>query len=756
MRFLNTKHAVFLGVVLSGFAVLAAQLPLTHTLGYEFAAITGFLIGLLSGPFVILLTTGSASAASQNNPPSVLRDFVDLVVAQVLLLSLPLVVMTANAWFVPNCSMFTGVLLYLLIPALTVPFSTALACLLATLFRARWALVAYVVVLVLLLLHPLLQIIVNPQLFAYNHIFGVFMGFSWDEAQPRIDLLALYRLSTAAFAALFLCAAALLTARKTRRRVSGFQRNTLSLIFAISATVVVVFIVRSDNCGLSTTRNTLERELSQSHRTRHFEIKAEPGSFTREELAEAGEEHEFRLWQVCGKLGLRWDGTITSYIYPNDVVKRRLLGTESSDIARPWAGEIHLSSDDWRRSLKHELVHVVGSIFGPAPLKVPLYRTYGLTEGLAVAIDWRSGARTPHQDAAGLMALGKLPSARAVMSTQGFISMPPSIAYMAAGSFCKWLMDSRGVEVVKNAYRSDDIETICGSTYKRLEAEWRAFLASVPREMPDSLALLYRYGNPPMARKPCARALTELKRDAQAALEARRYGDALNRFLAMQRMTFSAQAVGGIVEAYFRLGRTDSVLAFARRLFADRARMPSLLPMLLRYGDAAWSAGDSSLADSAYSILVREKPSRELTLEAGIRLAALRAPPVRDAMKAALLRDARLPGADTTAIALLERQLHIHGRGPEGNLLRLTLARLCGRTHSNVRALALLQSADNGPFRMECLLLAGTLACNANEPDYAAACLREALSLARSEAERLDALDRLDRCLWKKSEGIKP
>src|SRR5690606_36972577 len=104
--------------------------------------------------------------------------------------------------------------------------------------------------------------------------------------------------------------------------------------------------------------------------------------------------------------------------------------------------------------LRHELAHVVAGefgdpLFGVAARRVlglPLAFNVGLIEGIAVAADWPDHfvrPLTPHQSVKAMLELGVAPPVEKLLST-GFFQFSAARSYTVAGSFLRFLLETRG------------------------------------------------------------------------------------------------------------------------------------------------------------------------------------------------------------------------------------------------------------------------------------------------------------------------
>jgi tetratricopeptide (TPR) repeat protein len=507
---------------------------------------------------------------------------------------------------VRNCAMIDGALFWLLIPFMTVAFCAAALLFLDALLGRRgvWA---WYALLLGLLAQPFVQIYTQPQLYAYNHIFGMFLGLSWDQSQPPFLALLLYRVSTLAYAAVLLLVTAALRMLRSPRPDPALRRR-LALAFLPALAAVLFFTFSDTRLGLGNSYAHLRAMLGSEYRLDGVRIVYDASTLDSAEVRRMAEEHLFQLDRVRADLGVNFTREVTSYVYPDDAVKRRLLGTETSDVARPWRAEIHVSVDSWPLTVKHELVHVVAGSFGPWLIRTPFVRALGLTEGLAMAVEWSWGGRTLHEYCAGMLAQDILPRARTCIGTAGFATRPSTSGYVAAGSLTRWLMDSLGVAAIRRAYAADDLEKGVGMSYEEIDRRWRIFLAAVPRTLPDSLAVAYAFRRPSLFSAECPRALTERNRAAAAAMQARRHRQAAALYREADRLAPNARSAFGLTGVLYAAGRWDSVIAVTARYLGDTTRAYAVFPLYLWQGAALWNRGDSAGADRALTRLLAEDP----------------------------------------------------------------------------------------------------------------------------------------------------
>lgn len=777
-------------------AVAMTQVSRLNTLGYESALLFGLIAAWIGGILPLRLTRPPDAKHVQAAPADgggdrfagMLRDWLRLSATGALLLLPPMAVLTGNAAFVRNCAMFEGALFWLLIPFGTVLFSAALVLFLRALF-GRSAGVTYYLVLLLLLVQPVLQIFTRPQIYAYNHVFGMFLGLSWDQTQPPFLTLLMYRASTLAYAGMLLAVASVLRRRartgttlhsavspaaasptasapatasfKASTPAAGLRRGAASAhgtLFLVSLITALVFFFFSDELGFTNSYPHLRAELGAAHRAGDVLIVYDSASLSQEEIRLIADEHRFQLERVCAALDVRWEGTLTSYLYPDSNTKKRLLGTESSELARPWRREIHISEGSWQASLKHELVHVVAGSFGPYINRAPFLRVLGLTEGLAMAVEWSWGNRTLHQHAAAMKAQDLLPTAERCLSTMGFVTGSSSVSYVAAGSVTRWMIDTLGMDVIRRAYAADDIEGVTGMTYGEIDRRWRAFLGTVTRARPDSIATAYAFRRPSLFTAVCPRVVTERTRDAAAALARRDAARALTLYRDIERMAPNARAVFGIVSSLYQLGMMDSVRQASRRWLGDGNRAYSVYPLQLWLGAAAWAEGDSAAADQAFSRLLRERLPGWTTGMTERMRRILRCCPgdtvLRGIMLAALQREENEDSLREMRSGLLRERLgHDHANGALfEEWARYTAVDSAGRA-------TVLRAAEQFPaarMHRELRMLIGRIwyrqASRVTAYERAERMFRSALEITDCKMDRLETEEWINRCLWKRAQ----
>jgi hypothetical protein len=602
-------------------SITLCTIPLFNYLGYEFSAVIALLVPIIAG-----LTTLSNLKPRTSN--LLLAPLWQSLTTNLLLLLIPLLVVTLNVFRVKNCSYGEGVLFYLLLPCVTVFFSVALGLFCGVIFRR--AKLLYVLLVVLILSHPLYIGYTTPAIYSYNFIYGYFPGFSYDEVAGISPTLLLFRGVTIT-AGIFLFLLAKFVSERSER-TDGILHKLLTLteVFRLRLSSVIlislfmllvgVWLFRTD-LGFESSSSQIQTTLGASVETEHFRIFYSSSSFDDEEIHWVSLEHEFRYEQVSKVLGIRNHQKIDSYIYPDGETKQRFIGTGTTNIAKPWRNEIHLTKDSWQLTLKHELVHVLAGEFGLPILNIHYYT--GVVEGLAEAIDNDFGNRTLHEYAAAIIKFGIVKHPEELLSSTQFMMTTSSLSYVMMGSFCKFLIDRYGMLRFKELYRGKSPKLVYGQTYAQLAQEWLHSLQriDVPDEWQDHI--LYYFKRPSIFAKECARKIAYLNERAYAAhSKGERVGAEL-LFSESLGESWNTEAFSGMIRLKYEEQKFDTVISLMNEQLQDTTRRNSLLSLLLLYADAQWATGKDDTAMSIYKKLTSFDLSERFNEAVELRMAAL-------------------------------------------------------------------------------------------------------------------------------------
>ncbi len=615
-------------------SLACTKTPLLNYLGYEFSVVIALVGSCVAGMLTISTVRREYTAESDDageRTRSARASLRSAVMRCTLLLVVPFVIILGNAFFVKNCSLIEGVGFYLLLALVSTLLSCCVAFFLAV--QYRYARTLFFLLGAVTVVYAIGLGYFTPAIFSYNLFYGYFPGLTYDEVVSLSWTLVLFRLLSLAVGVVFAWMG-ILVARHSPPSGGGWRRTFvlaeilvrpryrwLSLLAALSLGLLCAY--RCD-LGFETTNSHLRQKLESTYTTQHFVIHYAPGTWSDEEVSWIGEEHEFRLHQIMEEFSLRSTAPLESFVYPSVDFKRRLIGAGSTNIAKPWSRQMHITRDALWSSLKHEMVHVVAGVFGRRIIRASL--STGLVEGLATAVVRTWGNRTVHQYAAALHEFDLAPDITGLMSFAGFASQAPSVSYILAGSFCRYLIDRYGIRKIVLLYQSENYSGVYGRTLEELVSEWRRFLKRIPVGNSERGAVDVLFRDPPIFDKVCARVVAERNEEARSSFERGAYAVAESLYETSYGEAGGYPAFAGYVSSAFSLGRFDSVTAAYERVVLGSARWLQYLDLFLLFGDAFWIKGDRETAKDLYRTVRVMKVTSSGAEAAALRLTALNRP----------------------------------------------------------------------------------------------------------------------------------
>ncbi len=680
-------------------SIICTQVPLLNYLGYESSFTVAILISILSGLLTIRGVRQAYYGTAADHATDVqatMRAFWDSLVWGLVLLLLPLAVLTANALFVKNCSYAEGLAFFLLLPAVSVCFAAALAFFCAVHYRR--AKTIFFLFFAATFGYSLALGYFTPAIFSYNFFYGFFPGLTYDEALAPTLTLLLFRLVTLGLAALFAWLGYLLVTRGspayTVRKKGGLLLRLLwdpgrrLLTSLIVAALVLCYIFRC-HLGFESTAGYIQSQLGERFESEHFVIVYAKGSYSPEEIQRIAADHEFRLWQIMRTFALLHQSTISSYIYPTGEVKARLIGTATTNIAKPWRNELHTTKQSLEGTLKHELVHVVAGRFG-----LPIIRanfSTGLVEGLAMAVEWDWGNRTLHQYAAAMRRFNVEPDIKGLMTFAGFASSSSSVSYVLAGSFCRYLIDRYGIRLMVQLYGSGDYRRAYGRTLDALIAEWHGFLDRIPVPESDRGVVDVLFRRPAIFGKVCARVIGQRNIHAASAFGRRDYATAEQLYSQSYEEGRGYEALSGLLASALRAGHYGVLTSVLDTVIRPDPRPDQYLPLFIYVGDALWAMGKPGEARPLYVEVHTVDFSEAYTEAAAARMLACAAAD----RSPGLLRYFLSGAPDSVRITMLDSLLASNVRD---TIARYLKGRVLLRLNRNSESLAVLDSLNMLPL----------------------------------------------------------
>lgn len=517
-------------------AVGSGQVPLFGVLGYELA-FAAALVGSVAGLDLGAAAARHALASEPGRAPAVPA----LAARAVMAVWLPLLAWAAigavRGLWTPTCDwsdgLFSFAALALASGALAALAGTALGLIVGP--RPVWGTLAPLALALGLAAAAIARGLVEPPVFSYSPLVGYFPGNLYDELIELSWPLLWARLEalSAAVAACALAAAGLDPAgRWTPQRLWRGRRWRALGLAGLAIGVASALALRSGALGYRPGAGDIEAALGGRLETEHFVIHYQGTPAVADAMALVARDHEFRLAQVVTTLGAAPRAKIHSFYFADADAKARWIGARYVEMAKPWRQEIYLTHDAFPHpSLRHEIAHVVAAEFGDRWFRastrelagLPLLANPGLIEGLAVAADWPSwrAELTPHQATRALELLGQKPALEALMSLR-FLAVASGRGYTTAGSFARFLLDTRGAPALRELYRTGgDFPRAYGEPAQALERRWHQMLASVPVSQRELEVVRELYSRRALFERPCPHAVAARRAEAGRALTRR-------------------------------------------------------------------------------------------------------------------------------------------------------------------------------------------------------------------------------------------
>ena len=622
---MQTRTFQISAFILFLFSIVCTRIPLLNYLGFEFSALTVLLAGYISG----ILTLAFWKQTDPECPSDFWRFIGMSTAASSLLMVIPFTFSLANALFVKNCSLGDGTKLYALIVIPGVFFSLSLAVAVGVAF-GKWRKSIFTAAYVFILLHIPFVSLIRPQVFAFNPIIGFFPGFTYDEALQVTQRLWTYRLATLAAAGCFTAGSVWLwQIRRMRKETIHSTRSALPLVelmmLAVLAPVVVIVFMLSDRLGFSSSEDFIRQKLAGHYTTTHFEIIYSAGSVKRERIEQIGRLHEFYFDKLSHEMNLHSQERIVSFLYASPEQKGRLIGAVHTDLTKPWLRQMHINLADVESVLKHEMVHALAAEFGWSPLKIA--PNSGLIEGTAMAMEGTSMIEEPLDRAAAMVfAAGVHPNIESLFTLKGFFQANPTISYTLAGSFCRFLIDSFGIDQFKRLYKSGDLKNVYQRDLKSLQMEWQASIQNIHLDFADSAKSVYFFQRPSIFGKECARVIANMNTETREYLLHHDFEKAFVSAEQSLRLSRTPEAVSQKAAALFEMRRLKEYIEFADVQLRDTTIGYALLPIHLRLGDAYWALDSLFQARREYEAMSRLWLSASNEEACEIRLEALKNP----------------------------------------------------------------------------------------------------------------------------------
>ena len=491
--------------------VLFLQMPMFDLLDYESSLGMATIHGFLMAALVAVVARRLPQAAA----PLFFPQF--LVLSWVLLFPGFLMLFAATLRACP-AGWQDGLLFWFFYPAMTGVVTTALIAGLCGFFHpvSRKGVLLCTLVPFISLGVSLVRLYLEPPVFMHDPFFGFYSGAFYDrliEIQTPFVWARIQHLGTGL---------ALLAAAATFRGL--LNRGAGWILTTGAGMVAIVLYLFSPAFGIRFDAASMERRMGHLLETEHFRIvysaDSDPESIAR--LAVQAQWHHRELVRFFGEAPAR---RTTIYHFANGREKRRYFGTLDVEVAKPWQNAVFITAAGFPHpSLRHELAHVYAGIWGDPVFRIAWSRYRfgflpvrlpdpGIIEGVAVAADAVMPDEDLHAQAALLLKMGGYVPMNVLFSPQ-FYTVASSRAYVQAGSFLRYVVETRGIGPVRELYRGGGPLRRVFPDLDDLESGYRSFLETVTIPAHEEALARERFSRPPLHRQRCVHAVARARRKA--------------------------------------------------------------------------------------------------------------------------------------------------------------------------------------------------------------------------------------------------
>ncbi|MDQ7039806.1 MAG: hypothetical protein Q9M35_02605 [Rhodothermus sp.] len=593
------------GLIYGGLGLVLWPVPLIGLLHVESAALVALVAFFVAGGWTwqFLHQGGRLSDALRR---------------QLLLLLIPWGLLTLTMLWRPNCDYGRGVVFFLLFPPVSVVLAVALADALHSMevrHGRRWLAGIGLGLCVFPVAYDLL---LYPQLYTYNHVFGGVLGPLYDEALVLRPGLLSFRALTLLWAYWLVLVARF---HRTPRLLQDRWWPALGGVTLLLGAFYLLAVPLGFNTSTATLMHALPGQVTRGAVTLHYD----PRWITREEAMMRAYRAAYDYDRMARRLGIVHPEPVHVFLFSDPVRRAQLTGARYTSVALVWQRppQIHLLQDRFDQSVAHELAHVLVRGWGLPGLGFSPW--IGLVEGLAVALEPPDGRPTPHEQAAVAATLiqqrgtSLREQVAALLSPWGFWTSRSAVAYTLTGSFVRYLLDRFGPTPLRRVYGGGSFPAAYGYTLDSLLSAWEQSLTRLPIiDRSTQAFVMQRFRRPSLFERRCPHYVPPYARSYEAALRALRAGDTLRAEslldLALRRKPDYLPALERW--AYLRLLQGDAGAVRARLIDADTLA----LRVRLRLADALALTGAPNAARNLYRQLYREWPAYDLSGRGAIAL----------------------------------------------------------------------------------------------------------------------------------------
>lgn len=582
------------GILILIVNLILLTLPLTGTFGYEFAAVNGLLLVIISGMFILISISKSDYHLSQ--------IFINLL----LFVLLPLVVIIINSLLTMFCSFWDGLFFYVLIVVTSTLYGSFLAFVIDFIVK-RFKKTIFLFTIFAIALIPILEIYFLPQVYFYSPLIGFFPGNIYDEGlSPDLKL----------FLHQFLIVAFSISVIYIFQKKKDYIDKHKWIFLSILTLIVIIFQFISPYLGFTTTFSKLESILPKKVQSEYFTLHYD--KIDSSEAKFIALNQEFYIEELTASLKTKPIKNIDVYLFNDRLQKKELFGAGNADVAKPWQYAIYISADSWEHTLKHELVHVFSAEFGTGPFKLAAGFNPALIEGMAEAIEGTT-------DDISLMDFTALAynhnhkiELNSLFSGLNFFKSGSSLGYTYSGAFTQFLIEKYGIEKVKNFYEVGDFNSVFNSDLNSVQKLFQIKLKDSPfgnQAMAD-----YYFGRLSILQKVCPRYIADRLGKAYEYLNSGKLDKAEILFKEINNKIINYSALVGLSEIYLKKTKYHAAIRIIKDNLNKFKGTPYYYNLIFRLGDMYASNQKNDSSAFWFNKIISANPNYHLNYLSNTRL----------------------------------------------------------------------------------------------------------------------------------------
>ncbi|MBX3227111.1 MAG: hypothetical protein KIT84_35755 [Labilithrix sp.] len=488
----------------------------------------------------------------------------------------------------------------------------------------------------------------SAMIFAYDPFVGFFSGTLYDTViEPGAALLT-YRLGS--FCTLVALALAASILRRTERGhvldLTALSTRARGLLAFLAMFASAQLVIAGWKLGHFSTTESIVADLGAEKRGVRCDV-VYPSTTREQEANLLVKDCDEEVAAVEERLGTKGPARIRAFFFRDENDKRRLMGAAHTYIAKPWREEVYLQLGGYPHPvLGHELAHVIAGSFGHGPFRIAgtvggLVPNPGLIEGVAVFASPDDEDLTDEQWARAMMEIDILPPMQRVFSL-GFLGDASSKSYTLAGAFIDFVGKTRGMDKVRAWYAGATVEEATGAGWPTLDAEFRAYLKTVPLPPEAESFARAKFNRPGLFGRRCPHAVDAIRHEADVCRDTQRFAEAIRLYEkalardARDHASAQSRAVTMRRHTDREAGRAELESLAKRedvpRTYRDRAEEA--------LADADFIDGDLAPARARYATLAAKSVDEDAARTLEVKRVATEDPAAEGAVLALLLGDA--------------------------------------------------------------------------------------------------------------------